>query len=154
MSNLNQNNFNISWSPPDWFQQVQKVFKRNGELGEVADEEKERAHKQYQAHDFHKLAEIQDEFVNPDPFAGTPGREKNRNYNRMEYDFDERHDGKGQDTVLTDVYKKNELPIKDLLKAFEKQGYTLCNTASTIKWTPIDQEDYDGQINTNTTVVK
>jgi len=146
MSNLNQNNFNIAWSPPDWFQTVQKNFHRNGELGAVSDKFKERAYKQYQAHDFNKLAEIQDEYVDPDPFAGTPGREKNRDFTRMEYDFQPRHDGKGQDTVLGEVYKKDGIEIKDLLNAFETQGYTLSTTASAIKWEPIEQEDYDNQI--------
>lgn len=146
MSNLNQNNFNIWWSPPDWFQQVQKVYHRNGELGEVSDKFKERAYKQYQAQDFNKLAEIQDDFVNPDPFAGTPGRVKNRNYNRMEYDFEPRYDGKGQDTVLGEVYKKDGIGVDDLLNAFQKQGYTLSTTASAYKDEPIGKQDYENQI--------
>ncbi len=145
MSNLNQNNFNIAWSPNDWFQAVQKTFHRNGELGEVSDKEKERAYKQYQMHDFTELADNQDSWINPDPFAGTPGREKNRNYNRMEYDFPERNDGKGHDEVMGEVYDKQKFTVDNILNAFKKQGYTLSTSASAIGSEPIVMDDYKGQ---------
>jgi hypothetical protein len=145
MANLNQNNFNIWWNPNDWFQTVQKNFHRNGELGEISDKEKERAYKQYQMHDFTQLADNQDSWINPDPFAGSPGREKNRNFNRMEYDFQPRYDGKGQDTVLDEVYLKQQMTVQTILDAFKKQGYTLSTAASAIGYEPIVKDDYKGQ---------
>lgn len=149
MSIPNQNNFQAWWNHKDWFYPTQRNYERIGDSGEVSDAYKERAYNQFKEHSFHKLAEIQDKFVAPDSIYGTQGRANNRNYNRMEYDYVPRHDGKGHDEVMKEVYDKQALTVNDILNAFQKQGYTLNNTASTIGANPIEKSDYDNQMTTD-----
>ncbi len=149
MSNPSQANFQVWWNQRDWFYPTQRVSERIGDTGEVSDAYTERAYKQFKEHNFHKLAEIQDEFTAPDPMYGTQGRSNNRNYNRMEYDYNPRYDGKGHDEVMKEVYDKQALTVDDILNAFKRQGYTLNNTASTIGANPIEKSDYDKQMTTD-----
>jgi hypothetical protein len=146
MSIPTQGNFQTWWNQRDWFYPTQRNSERIGDTGEVSDAYKERAYKQFKEHSFHKLAEIQDEFVAPDPIDGTQGRANNRNYNRMEYDYVTRHDGKGHDEVMKEVQDKQALTVDNILNAFKTQGYTLNTTASAIGANPIEQSDYEGQI--------
>ena len=149
MSIPTQSNFQVWWNHKDWFYPTQRLYDRPGDVGEVSDKYKERAYKQFKEHSFHKLAEIQDEWIAPDPIQGTQGRSNNRNYNRMEYDFIPRTDGKGHDEVMKEVYDKQALTVNDILNAFRTQGYTLNNTAATIAANPIQKSDYDGQMTTD-----
>jgi len=146
MSNPSQNNFQTWWNQRDWFYQTQTNPERIGNVGEVSDSYKERAYNQFKEHSYHKLAKIQDEFMAPDPMDGTQGRPNNRNYNRMEYDYPTRHDGKGHDEVMKEVEDKQALTVDNILNAFKTQGYTLNTTASAIGVNPIEMNDYDGQI--------
>lgn len=140
-------NFLIKHEHRDFFSDVQRANEpRIGEKGKVSDDFKKRAYDQFQAHDFHKLANIQDEFVAPDPTAGTKFRDKNRNVNRMEYDGQERTDGKDHSDVMK-VLDGTELKIKDVLNAFDKSGYNIVSAAQAIGSDPIVKEDYDDQIN-------
>jgi hypothetical protein len=146
MSNPNQANFQVWWNQRDWFYPTQRSTKRIGDVGEVSDAYTERAYNQFKEHSYHKLAKIQDEFMAPDPIDGTQGRENNRNYNRMEYDYPTRYDGKGHDEVMKEVEDKQALTVDNILNAFKNQGYTLNTTASAIGVNPISMDDYDGQI--------
>lgn len=146
MSFFGQNNFLIKHEYRDFYSQVQRNTERIGDKGKVSDDFLKRARAQFKNHDFNKLAEEQDKFIAPDEMYGTRGREKNRNYNRMEYDQPERHDGKEQDKLLKDVNDKMPLTADDLLGAFKKQGYDICTTASAVSADPIEEKDYKGQI--------
>lgn len=139
-------NFLIKHEHRDFFSDVQRCAKRIGDVGEESDDFTDRAYKQFHAHDFHKLAQIQDGFEADDETAGTKFRPKNRNYNRMEYDMPERHDGKEHAEVMKQL-DATELKIKDVLNAFDKSGYTLVSAAQAIGADPIEQKDYEGQIN-------
>ena len=138
-------NFLIKHEHRDFFSDVQRCAKHIGDVGKESDNFTNRAYKQFHAHDFNTLAKIQDEFEPADKTAGTPFRPKTRNYNRMEYDMPERHDGKEH----ADVMKKldgTSIKINDLLNAFDKSGYTLVSAATAIGADPIVKKDYDGQI--------
>ena len=151
MSVASNNNFNVKHEYRDFFADVQRNWKRIGDVGEESDEFLERAYKQFHEHDFAKLAEIQDEFIATDPTAGTPGRENNRNYNRMEYDTPVRDDGKEHAEVMTDVEAnaKVAVTVDEILDVFKTQGWTLNNTASAIGSEPIQKSDYDEQMTTD-----
>jgi len=139
-------NFLIRHEYRDFFSDVQRGKKRIGEIGKESDDFTDRAYNQFQAHDFHKLAQIQDDFEPEDETAGTRFRPKNRNYNRMEYDMQERNDGKEHAEVMK-VLDGTELKVKDVLKAFDKSGYNIVSAAQAIGTDPIVKEDYDDQIN-------
>ena len=94
MTTYSQNNFLINHQYQDFFSDIQRNTERIGEVGKVSDDYKKRAYDQFQNHDFNSLAKTQDSFIAPDKIDGTRGRDKNRNYKRMEYDTPERHDGK------------------------------------------------------------
>jgi hypothetical protein len=141
-----QNNFLIRHEYRDFLSDTQRNSDRIGNVGKVSDKFKERAYKQFLDHNFHALAQTQDKSVAPDEMSGTRGRDKNRNVNRMEYDMPERHDHKEHAEVMAGVKKKIELNVKDILKTFEKQGYTLCSTASKIDSKPIEKKDYEDQM--------
>jgi len=143
------NNFNTRHERKDFFTQVQKNSKRIGEVGEVSEDFVDRAFKQFQNHDYHKLAQIQDEFVAPSDEYGTTGREKNRNLNRMEYDPTDRFDGKSKEEVAKKVNKETELTVSKILNSFKDHGYTLNNTASAVGFEPITKGDYDKQMTTD-----
>lgn len=143
---MSQSNFRIQHQYKDFFSDVQRNWERVGDVGKQSDDFKDRAYKQFQNHDYHKLAKIQDEFVAADPTEGTPNRENNRNYTRMEYDTVERNDGKDPDTIKKEVNSKVEMKVNDILNAFKKQGYTLNTTASAIGSKPITAKDYAGQL--------
>lgn len=149
MSIFSNNNFLIRHEHRDFWSDVQRNVERIGDVGKQSDDFKERAYKQFQNHDYHKLAEIQDEFIPEDPLYGTPGRPNNRNYNRMEYDEVERHDGKDNDSVKKEVNDKVEMNVNDIINAFQKQGWTLNSTASAIGSDPITKSDYDDQMTTD-----
>ena len=142
MTTFSQNNFLIRHEYRDFFSDIQRNTERIGDVGKSSDDFKNRAYSQWKLHDFNDLAKNQDSFIPPDEMYGTRGREKFRNYNRMEYDTPERHDGKNHDEVMAEVNKKTEMTVKNILNAFKKQGYTLCSTASAVKQTPIEQKDY------------
>lgn len=130
----------------DFYSDVQRNMKRIGDIGDESDDFKKRAYKQFHNHDFTKLAKIQDEFVASDPRRGSEGREKNRNLNRMEYDFEERTDGHTKEEDLDKVSKKIELKVSEITNAFKKHGWTLNSTASAVSDKPITQKDYKDQI--------
>lgn len=131
------------------FPNKQMNWKRIGDVGTESDEFKERAYKQFHMQSYEDLAKNQDSFVAEDPTAGTSGREKNRNYNKMEYDIPERTDGKGSDQVIKEANAKTEMTVKNILNAFKNQGWTLNNTASTVSNEPIEKSDYDDQMTTD-----
>lgn len=149
MSIFTNNNFLITHEYRDFWSDVQRNTERIGDVGEQSDKFKERAYKQFHEHDYNKLAKIQDEFTPEDPMYGTVGRPNNRNYNRMEYDPVERNDGKDNDSVKKEVNSKVEMNVNDILNAFENNGWTLNNTASTIGTEPIQKSDYDDQMTTD-----
>lgn len=141
-----QANFNVKHEYRDFFADVQRNLPRIGDVGKESDEFLERAYKQFHNHDFNKLAKIQNKFEPEDPIYGTPGREHTRNYNRMEYDFNDRFDDKGKEDVAKEVEKKTELTVEKVLNAFKDQGWTLNNTATAVGNKPITQKDYEKQI--------
>lgn len=132
----------------DFWSDVQRNLPRIGDVGKESDEFKERAYKQFQNTEYHNLADIQDDFIPEDHTYGTPGRENNRNYNRMEYDI-ERTDGKDADTVKKEVNAKVEMNVKDIVNAFEKHGWDINSTASAIGTEPVQKSDYDDQMTTD-----
>lgn len=138
-------NFLIKHEHRDFFSDVQRAQKRIGEVGKESEDFTDRAYKQFQAHDFHKLAQIQDGFEPEDETAGTKFRPKTRNYNRMEYDMPERHDGKEHADVMK-VLDGTSIKVKDVLHAFDKSGYNIVSAAQAIGSDPITKEDYDDQI--------
>jgi hypothetical protein len=140
-----QNNFNTKHEYHEFFGNVQRNTERVGDIGKVSDDFKKRAYDSFKNHDFNTLAKKQDSFIAPDEVDGTAGRENNRNVNRMEYDFPERHDGKEHSDVMKKV-KGTEIKINDVLHAFDKQGYTINSTATAIGTDPIIPDDYKGQI--------
>lgn len=146
MSIFSNNNFLIRHEHRDFWSDVQRNLPRIGDVGKESDEFKERAYKQFQNTEYHNLANIQDEFIPEDPMYGTPGRENNRNYNRMEYDI-YRTDDKGADTVKKEVNDKVEMNVKDMVNVFKQHGWTLNNTASAIGTEPVQKSDYDSQVN-------
>lgn len=148
MSIFSNNNFMINHEHRDFWSDVQRNLPRIGDVGKESDEFKDRAYKQFQNTEYHNLAEIQDSFIPEDPTAGTPGREKNRNYNRMEYDI-YRTDGKDADTIKKEVNDKVEMNVKDMVNAFETHGWNINNTASSIGTEPIQKSDYDDQMTTD-----
>ena len=141
-----QTNFNVKHEYRDFYADVQRNMKRIGDVGDESDEFRERAYNQYKNHDFNKLAKIQDKFITEDPIYGTPGRENHRNYNRMEYDYNDRFDDKGKEDVEKEVADKTELTVNKLLNAFKDHGWTLNNTATAVGNKPITQKDYDKQM--------
>lgn len=141
-----QTNFNVKHEYRDFYADVQRNMKRIGDVGDESDEFLERAYNQFKNHDFNKLAKIQDKFITEDPIYGTPGRENHRNYNRMEYDYNDRFDDKGKEDVEKEVDDKTELTVNKLLNAFKDHGWTLNNTATAVGNKPITQKDYDKQI--------
>ena len=141
-----QTNFNVKHEYRDFYADVQRNMKRIGDVGDESDEFLERAYNQFKNHDFNKLAKIQDKFITEDPIYGTPGRENHRNYNRMEYDYNDRFDDKGKEDVEKEVNDKTELTVNKLLNAFKDHGWTLNNTATAVGNKPITQKDYDKQI--------
>ena len=141
-----QTNFNVKHEYRDFYADVQRNMKRIGDVGDESDEFLERAYNQFKNHDFNKLAKIQDKFITEDPIYGTPGRENNRNYNRMEYDYNDRFDDKGKEDVEKEVADKTELTVNKLLNAFKDHGWTLNNTATAVGNKPITQKDYDKQM--------
>ena len=141
-----QTNFNVKHEYRDFYADVQRNMKRIGDVGDESDEFLERAYNQFKNHDFNKLAKIQDKFITEDPIYGTPGRENHRNYNRMEYDYNDRFDDKGKEDVEKEVADKTELTVNKLLNAFKDHGWTLNNTATALGNKPITQKDYDKQI--------
>src|SRR5574343_89048 len=141
-----QTNFNVKHEYRDFYADVQRNMKRIGDMGDESDEFLERAYNQFKNHDFNKLAKIQDKFITEDPIYGTPGRENHRNYNRMEYDYNDRFDDKGKEDVEKEVADKTELTVNKLLNAFKDHGWTLNNTATAVGNKPITQKDYDKQI--------
>ena len=141
-----QTNFNVKHEYRDFYADVQRNMKRIGDVGDESDEFLERAYNQFKNHDFNKLAKIQDKFITEDPIYGTPGRENHRNYNRMEYDYNDRFDDKGKEDVEKEVADKTELTVNKLLNAFKDHGWTLNNTATAVGNKPITQKDYDTQI--------
>ena len=141
-----QTNFNVKHEYRDFFADVQRNMKRIGDAGDESDEFLERAYNQFKNHDFNKLAKIQDKFITEDPIYGTPGRENHRNYNRMEYDYNDRFDDKGKEDVEKEVADKTELTVNKLLNAFKDHGWTLNNTATAVGNKPITQKDYDKQM--------
>jgi hypothetical protein len=149
MSIFSNNNFNIQHQYRDFWSDVQRNMNRIGDTGKESDEFKERAYKQFQNTEYHDLAKIQDEFIPEDPLYGTPCRPNNRNYNRMEYDQPERHDNKDNDSIKKEVNSKVEMNVKDILNAFQTQGWTLNNTATAIGIEPIIKTDYDKQMTTD-----
>ena len=149
MSFFGQGNFRINHEYRDFLSDVQRNSERIGDVGKVSDDFKQRGYDMFHQHGYHDLAKNQDKFIAPDEMYGTRGRENNRNYNRMEYDTPERHDGNAHVDVMRDVYAKddkNDINIDNLLHAFEKMGYTLCSTASAVKEDPIVEKDYKDQI--------
>lgn len=143
------NNFNLRHEFKDFYSQIQHNMPRIGDKGKVSDEFVERAFKQFQNHDFNKLAEIQDEYIAPSAEYGTTGREKNRNYNRMEYDESERHDGKDKETVMQEVDDKIQLTVDKILNAFKDHGYTVNTSAVAVGYEPITTSQYANQITTD-----
>lgn len=141
-----QTNFNVKHEYRDFYADVQRNMKRIGDVGDESDEFLERAYNQFKNHDFNKLAKIQDKFITEDPIYGTPGRENHRNYNRMEYDYNDRFDDKGKEDVEKEVAEKTELTVNKLLNAFKDHGWTLNNTATAVGNKPITQKDYDKQM--------
>lgn len=141
-----QTNFNVKHEYRDFYADVQRNMKRIGDVGDESDEFLERAYNQFKNHDFNKLAKIQDKFITEDPIYGTPGRENHRNYNRMEYDYNDRFDDKGKEDVEKEVNDKTELTVNKLLNAFKDHGWTLNNTATAVGNKPITQKDYDKQM--------
>lgn len=141
-----QTNFNVKHEYRDFYADVQRNMKRIGDVGDESDEFLERAYNQFKNHDFNKLAKIQDKFIAEDPIYGTPGRENHRNYNRMEYDYNDRFDDKGKEDVEKEVADKTELTVNKLLNAFKDHGWTLNNTATAVGNKPITQKDYDKQM--------
>lgn len=141
-----QTNFNVKHEYRDFYADVQRNMKRIGDVGDESDEFLERAYNQFKNHDFNKLAKIQDKFITEDPIYGTPGRENHRNYNRMEYDYNDRFDDKGKEDVEKEVADKTELTVNKLLNAFKDNGWTLNNTATAVGNKPITQKDYDKQM--------
>jgi hypothetical protein len=141
-----QTNFNVKHEYRDFYADVQRNMKRIGDVGDESDEFLERAYNQFKNHDFNKLAKIQDKFITEDPIYGTPGRENHRNYNRMEYDYNDRFDDKGKEDVEKEVADKTELTVNKLLNAFKDHGWTLNNTATAVGNKPITQKDYDKQM--------
>jgi hypothetical protein len=146
---FSQNNFAIWWQSRDKFSSTTSYPGRVGDKGETSENYVKRAYDQFKQHDWHDLAKTQDEWTHPDPIEGSPDRVNNRNYKRMEYDFPQRDDGKGQSDVIKDVYAKNEMNVKAILDAFKKQGWTQNNTASTVSWKPIEKSEYDNQMTTD-----
>ena len=138
-------NFLIKHEHRDFFSDVQRCAKRIGDVGEESDKFTDRAYEQFQAHDFHKLAQIQDDFEPDDETAGTKFRPKKRNYNRMEYDMPERHDGKEHAEVMK-VLDGTSIKVNDVLNAFDKSGYSIVSAAQAIGTDPIEKKDYDDQI--------
>lgn len=121
---------------------------RIGEVGEESEKFLERA-KKYQDFknvDFNKLAKLQDSFIASDPRAGSNDRDKNRNLNRMEYDFEPRHDGKTNEDVAEEVNDKTQITVDKIMSAFKDHGWTLNNTATAVGNKPISQNDYKGQM--------
>jgi hypothetical protein len=141
-----QTNFNVKHEYRDFYADVQRNMKRIGDVGDESDEFLERAYNQFKNHDFNKLAKIQDKFITEDPIYGTPGRENHRNYNRMEYDYNDRFDDNGKEDVEKEVADKTELTVNKLLNAFKDHGWTLNNTATAVGNKPITQKDYDKQM--------
>jgi hypothetical protein len=146
---FSSNNFLIRHEFKDFYSQIQRNLPRIGDKGKVSTEFVDRAFKQFQNHDFNKLAEIQDEYVAPSAEYGTTGRENNRNYNRMEYDENERHDGKDKETVMKDVDSTVQLTVDKILNAFKEHGYTLNNSAVAVGTEPITKSAYDRQMTTD-----
>jgi len=146
MSFFGQGNFKIKHEYRDFYTDVQRNTERIGDVGNTSKDFSDRSYDQFKMHDFNELAKNQDAFVPPDEMYGTVKRDNFRNYNRMEYDMPERHDGKEHADVKKEVEAKTEVTIDKLLNAFKDQGYTLNSTASTVKDKPIEKEDYDGQI--------
>jgi len=148
MTTYSQNNFLIRHEKRDFWSDIQRNVNRIGDVGKESDDFKKRAYEQFKDHDYHALAQTQDSFVPEDELYGTRGREKNRNVSRMEYDPVERNDGKEHAEVMKEVDAKTEMNVKQILDAFKKQGgYTVCSTASAIGAKPVEQKDYEGQIN-------
>lgn len=140
------NNFLIRHEFKDFYSQIQRNLPRIGDKGKVSDEFVDRAFKQFQNHDFNKLAEIQDEYIAPSKEYGTTGRENNRNYNRMEYDPIERHDNKDKETVMKEVDDTVQMTVEKIMNAFKDHGYTLNSSTSAVGFKPIQAKDYSGQI--------
>lgn len=146
MSTFAQNNFLIRHQYRDFFSDIQRNKDRIGNVGKESDPFVKRAFKQFKDHNFHDLAKTQDSFIPEDETAGTRFREDNRNYNRMEYDMPNRQDGKEHADVMKNL-DTHELKIKDVLNAFDKQGYTVVSTATAFGTDPVEKKDYEGQIN-------
>ena len=121
---------------------------RIGDVGEESEAFLERA-KKYQDFknvDFNTLAKLQDSFIASDPRAGSNDRDNNRNFNRMEYDFEPRNDGKSKEDVAKEVDEKTELTVDKIMNAFKDHGWTVNNTATAVGNKPITQTDYKGQM--------
>jgi Na+/phosphate symporter len=150
-----QNNFNINQDHRDFFSDIQRNVSnkvtRIGDVGKESDDFKKRAYDQFHEHDFAKLAKTQDSFVTEDPTAGTRGREKHRNMNRMEYDIPGQPNRHTEDMEKLD---KHALNIKDVLKGFDTQGYTVNAVAHAFGTDPVTAKDYEDQINIGEDVVK
>lgn len=141
-----QANFNVKHEYRDFFSDIQRNLPRIGDVGKESDDFKDRAYEQFHNHDFAKLAKIQDKFIAEDPLYGTPGREDHRNYNRMEYDYNDRFDGKSKEDIAKEVDKQTEMNVDKMLNAFKTQGWTLNSTATAIGTKPITQKDYENQM--------
>ena len=146
MSFFGQNNFRINHEYHDFFSTIQRNTERIGDVGNTSKDFTDRAYDSFKMHNFNDLAKNQDKFVPPDEMYGSQQRDKYRNYNRMEYDTPERHDGKEHAEVKKEVDAKKEVSIDNLLNAFKDQGYTLNSTASAIGADPIEEKDYKDQI--------
>ena len=79
MSIFSNNNFLVQHEYRDFFSDVQRNWQRIGDVGKESDDFTDRAYKQFHQHNYHDLANTQDEFVAEDPTAGTRNRPNNRN---------------------------------------------------------------------------
>lgn len=140
------NNFLIDKQYNEFYSETQRAIKPISEKGKQSKAFKKRAHDQWEQHDFHNLAKVQDQFQPEDHIYGTVGRPNRRNYNRMEYDFNERTDGMSKEEIVKRAHAAQEITEIDPIKAFDTYGWTI-NTAPNAQskdyTKPVGREDYE-----------
>lgn len=127
------NRFLINHEFKDFYSDTQRTMKRIGDIGPESEKYKQAA--------YHQFAGKQEDYVAPEMY-GTPGREGNKNFNRMEYDNVERLDGKEHSKVLKNVLKTKAIDVKDLLKAIKPKDdtYTVQTTDTIVSDRPITRD--------------
>jgi hypothetical protein len=141
-----QANFNIWWNPKEAFSSGTKLKERVGDKGKLTDSFVDRARKQMDlVGDIAGLEKNQDSFKEPDWKKGDVGREKNRNYNRMEYDFQPRFDGYDAKKEREDASEEKPMTVEEFKKATSPEWWI--NTLTTaVSNKPITAEDYNNTV--------